>query len=352
MTKILVTGAAGFIGYHTINQLLDQKYEVIGLDNINDYYDVNLKYARLAEAGIYSPSESHFTGGVYRTYPRIEFGQLLRSKKHMGYQFIRLNLEDKSQLLQLFEQEKFDYVINLAAQAGVRYSIENPDVYIQSNIVGFLNILEACRNYPVKHLVYASSSSVYGNSTNVPFNTSQEINNPVSLYAATKGSNELMAKTYNHLYAIPATGLRYFTVYGPWGRPDMAIMLFTRAILKGTEIQIFNEGKLERDFTHVSDVVQGTIKTLFSETVKSIGNGIYNIGKGSPANLMDFITQLEKALGQEALKKYLPMQPGDVHRTWADTGSLSRDTGYAPQTDLSTGVTSFVNWYRSFYRLN
>jgi UDP-glucuronate 4-epimerase len=348
--RILITGAAGFIGFHVVSRLLQYGHSVIGIDNINDYYDVNLKYARLAEMGIYANNETEFRGGVYKNYSRIEFETPIMSKTNLNYTFIRLNLENKQTLLKLFKEYKFDYVVNLAAQAGVRYSIENPDVYIQSNIVGFMNILEACRHYPVKHLVYASSSSVYGNSDQLPYKTSQVIDDPESLYAATKASNELLANTYHNLYGIPVTGLRFFTVYGPWGRPDMAIMLFTKAILGGKPISVFNNGNLQRDFTYVDDIAEGTIKVLLDLDKVSVGKKIFNIGNGSPVKLLDFIDTLEANLGIKAKKNFLPMQAGDVNVTFADTSDLVDMVHYKPKINLSEGVSRFMDWYLSFYK--
>jgi len=283
--KVLVTGSAGFIGFHTVNELIEQGFDVVGLDNINDYYSPQLKYARLLEAGI----EQEF----------IKWYKPVQSIKCPAYRFVRMNLEDKQQLFSLFQEEKFDYVINLAAQAGVRYSIENPDVYVQSNIVGFHYILEACRNFPPKHLVHASSSSVYGANAKIPFSEEDKVDSPVSLYAATKKSNELMAHAYSHLYSIPITCLRFFTVYGPWGRPDMAPMLFAKAITEGKPIKVFNNGNMERDFTYVGDIVNGvvkTMKTIFSEKPEY---RVLNIGNGAPVNLMEFIRQLGKELKKD-----------------------------------------------------
>jgi UDP-glucuronate 4-epimerase len=347
---ILVTGAAGFIGYHTINNLIEQGFSVVGIDNINDYYDVNLKYARLAEAGIYAKDETKYTGGIQRNYSRIEFDTPIKSIINPSYTFVRLNLEDKAAILRLFEDHKFNYVVNLAAQAGVRYSIDNPDVYIQSNIVGFMNILEGCRYNPVEHLVYASSSSVYGNSDQFPYATSEVVNDPESLYAATKATNELLANTYHNLYGIPVTGLRYFTVYGPWGRPDMALMLFTKAIIDGKPIDVFNGGDLKRDFTFIDDIVEGTVKVLLNLDKGTNGKKLFNIGNGSPVQLLDFITTIEKYLGKEAEKNMLPMQAGDVKITFADTKDLAETVNYKPKVDLIEGVEKFMDWYKNFYK--
>jgi len=288
------------------------------------------------------------SGGKNRVYEEIPFGVYITSITNANYRFIRLNLEDKQAINHLFEIEKFDYVVNLAAQAGVRYSIENPDVYIQSNIVGFLNILEACRHYPVKHLVYASSSSVYGDNAKVPFSVEDKVDTPVSLYAATKKSNELMAHTYSHLYNIKTTGLRFFTVYGSWGRPDMSPILFANAITKGEPIKVFNNGNMERDFTHVSDIVEGVCRVTIKKVEDQNKYNVYNIGNGHPVNLLTFIETIEKAMGKEAEKVMYPMQPGDVHKTWADTEKLERNYSYKPKTVLIDGIQEFVDWYKIF----
>ena len=324
--KILVTGTAGFIGYHLAKKLLERGDEVVGLDNINDYYDVNLKYARLAELGIDKES--------------IKENSLAISTKYSKHKFIKANLEDATALNRLFETEKFDAVCNLAAQAGVRYSIENPHAYIQSNVVGFLNILEACRNYGVKNLSYASSSSVYGLNESQPFKTTDKTDTPISLYAATKKSNELMAHTYSHLYGIQTTGLRFFTVYGPWGRPDMAPMLFADAISNDRAIKVFNHGNMSRD-----DIVDGVIKVIDNPS----NYNVYNIGNNAPVSLMEFIETLEYALGKKAEKNFMPMQDGDVVSTYADVSGLMNDFGYKPDTRLSDGIGEFVEWYREFY---
>ncbi|WP_346859431.1 NAD-dependent epimerase [uncultured Draconibacterium sp.] len=362
--KILITGTAGFIGFHLANKLAEQGIEVVGIDNINNYYSSDLKMARLAEAGISDEAKN--------------WNQKITSSKYSNYSFIRMNLEDREQLNKLFEDEKFDRVCNLAAQAGVRYSIENPQAYIDSNIVGFINILEACRHNNIQHLVYASSSSVYGNSAKMPLSVSDPVDNPVSLYAATKKSNELMAHTYSHLFGIPSTGLRFFTVYGPWGRPDMAYFSFTKDILSGTPIKVFNHGDLYRDFTYIDDIVEGIIKilnapprsTTFSsskeeyptqegEVVKQAQDSslkpqapykVHNIGNASPVQLMAFIQTIEKALGQEAKKEFYDMQPGDVYKTYADVSELEKDFGYSPNTSLEKGIGEFVEWYKSYYK--
>lgn len=333
--RILVTGAAGFIGYHLSNSLLAQGHEVVGVDNINDYYDVNLKYARLKELGI-SREEA------------TKFYNITQSNTFDSFKFERLNLEDKEALFTLFKEESFDVVCNLAAQAGVRYSIENPDVYIQSNIVGFLNILEASRSFGIKHLVYASSSSVYGSNKKIPFEEGDRVDSPVSLYAATKKSNELMAHTYSHLYGIPTTGLRFFTVYGPWGRPDMAPMLFADAITNNRAIKVFNNGNMERDFTYVDDIVEGVNKVLTSEPRTIELYKLYNIGNNNSVKLMEFIATLENNFNKVADKEMYPMQAGDVQKTWADVTRLISDYGYKPQTQIEKGVKEFVKWYINY----
>ena len=322
-SKVILTGAAGFIGSHLAKRLLETGVEVVGIDNINDYYDVSLKYHRLS---------------------------LL--EKYENFTFIRCDISNKDELIGIFEDHKAEVVINLAAQAGVRYSIENPQVYIDSNVIGFFNILEACRNNPVKHLVYASSSSVYGNSDKVPFSVDDRVDNPISLYAATKKSNELMAYTYSHLFGIPATGLRFFTVYGPAGRPDMAYFSFTKKILAGEPIKLFNYGELERDFTYVDDIVEGIMNII--PTVPEEKNGarakVYNIGNNKPVALKEFVAALEEAIGVKAKIEYLPMQPGDVYRTYADISELEKDFGFRPQTDIRTGLKKFAEWYKDYYK--
>jgi UDP-glucuronate 4-epimerase len=347
--KILITGTAGFIGYHLVKRFAGEGHIIVGLDGINDYYDVNLKYGRLKETGI--------------DREKIEYNKLLRSEKQKNYSFIKLNLEDIENIGKLFEREKFDIVCNLAAQAGVRYSIENPYAYIDSNINGFLNVLEGCRHNKVKNLVYASSSSVYGLNKKMPFSTENNVDHPVSLYAATKKSNELMAHAYSNLYDLPTTGLRFFTVYGPWGRPDMAYFKFTKSILNDKPIDVYNYGEMKRDFTYIDDIVDGVYKTLFSTPEKNPNWDaekpnpakskapfrVYNIGNNKPENLMDFISVLEKNIGKKAKINMMPMQPGDVKATWADTEALERDIGYKPDTPIEVGIKNFVDWYLKYY---
>ena len=331
--KILVTGAAGFIGFHTCKKLINQGHDVYGIDNINDYYDPILKFDRLKELGFDKTEATIFKAEV-------------QSVKYDGLSFSRIDLIDYKSINELFKQEQFEVVCNLAAQAGVRYSIENPKAYIDSNINGFLNILEGCRNYKVKHLVYASSSSVYGNNKKVPFEITDNVDNPISLYAASKKSNELMAHTYGHLYGFKTTGLRFFTVYGPWGRPDMAYYLFADAISNNQPIKLFNNGKMERDFTYIDDVVNGITKVI----EKDIGNRkhykIYNIGNNKSESLEDFINAIEIAMGQKAIKKMYPMQQGDVTRTFANIDELIKDYKYIPSTDINSGINSFIEWYK------
>jgi len=333
MSKYLVTGTAGFIGFHLANALLQRGEEVIGIDNINNYYGVRLKYARLEEAGI--------------SREETDWHKPARSAKWPRYRFVRMNLEDKDSTDALFHTERFDYVIHLAAQAGVRYSIENPDVYIQSNINGFFNILEACRRNPVKYLLYASSSSVYGNNEKVPFCESDNVDHPVSLYAATKKSNELMATTYSHLYGIMATGLRFFTVYGPWGRPDMAVYKFTEAITEGKPIQVYAGGTLLRDFTYIDDIING-ILSLLDRQREVTPPELMNIGNNSPETVNYLVSQLEKTCGRKAIVDHLPMQPGDVKATFADITRINEYTGFTPLTNLGAGLTRFVEWYRNY----
>lgn len=333
--KVLVTGAAGFIGFHTSLRLIDEGYEVVGLDNLNDYYDVNLKLARLKKLDIDVSID-------------IESNKEIKSNDDK-FTFIKLSLEDYKELSALFEKHRFDYVINLAAQAGVRYSITHPHKYIQSNIVGYLNILECVRNFPVKHLVYASSSSVYGDSKEMPLTETANVSSPISLYAATKVSNELMASTYNHLYNLNATGVRFFTVYGPWGRPDMAIFLFTDAIFNDRPIKVFNNGDMYRDFTYVDDIVEGVFNIMNSDT--SNNHQVFNIGNSKPIHLGDFISCIEKAIGREANKEFHEMQPGDVYKTYANVKKLESHINYKPSTSLEKGVSAFVDWYNLYFNI-
>ena len=332
--KILVTGAAGFIGFHLVRRLVEQGNEIIGIDNLNDYYPVSLKYARLRECGI---DEN-----------KIIQGHVVESSKYAKYRFIRMDIEDKESIQNIFAIERFDIIVNLAAQAGVRYSIENPYTYVRSNIIGFLNLLEAARLNQVKHFVYASSSSVYGGNITVPFSEKDRVDNPVSIYAATKKSDELMAHVYSKLYNLPTTGLRFFTVYGPWGRPDMAPMLFTHAILAGEPIKVFNNGNLSRDFTYIDDIIEGVIRVVDNIPIASVPAEIYNIGCGHPVQLMDFIHTLENTLGKKAQMIMLPMQKGDVYTTYADTSKLEQAIDYKAKTELKQGIEIFVAWYKSF----
>lgn len=348
--KYLVTGAAGFVGFHVSKALVERGDTVVGLDIINDYYDINLKFDRLDFLGIQKN--------------KLEANQKLESEKFSNFSFVRMDLAQKEPLMDLFGSEKFDVVIHLAAQAGVRYSLTHPEVYVQSNIIAFLNILECCRFHPVKHLVYASSSSVYGSNEKMPFSTSDPVDHPISLYAASKKSNELMAHTYSHLFGIPTTGLRFFTVYGPWGRPDMALFLFTKAILEDKPIQVFNYGKMKRDFTFVDDIVEGVLKVAdrparpnpdFDSQNPDPGSGkapykVYNIGNSSPVLLMDYIHAIEKGLGKKARMELLPLQPGDVPASHADVEDLIRDTGYKPNTPIEDGVRAFTDWYLEYYK--
>ncbi len=349
--KILVTGTAGFIGYHLAKKLLERGDEVVGIDNINDYYDVNLKFGRLKDLGI--------------SKDEIKENIAVRSSIFPKHTFLKLDLSNKEGMDKLFKEEQFDAVCNLAAQAGVRYSLENPYAYIESNVLGFLNILEGCRNHNVSNLAYASSSSVYGLNKSQPFRTSDKTEHQVSVYAATKKSNEMLAHTYSHLYGIRTTGLRFFTVYGPWGRPDMAPMLFTDAILNDRAIKVFNYGKMSRDFTYIDDIVEGLIKVIDNPAEKntkwnaedpeiqssSAPYHIYNIGNNAPVDLMEFITTIEKTLGKVAEKEMLPMQPGDVESTYADTTELTENFNYKPNTSLDVGVEKFIKWYKEFYTL-
>ena len=333
MARILVTGAAGFIGMHTASRLLDRGDEVVGLDNINDYYRVQLKHDRLANL-----------------------------EGRDGFSFVKLALEDADGVSKLFAENQFDSVIHLAAQAGVRYSLENPQAYVDSNLVGFINILEACRHHSVGHLAYASSSSVYGANKNKPFSVTDRVDHPVSLYAASKKANELMAHTYSHLFNLPTTGLRFFTVYGPWGRPDMAMWLFTEAILSGKPINVFNHGKMRRDFTFVDDIVEGVIrvndniptanpdKDPLDDSTTAAPYRVYNIGNNQPVELMHMIETLEKCLGKTAEKNMMDIQPGDVPETFADIDALQADVGFRPDTSIETGIERFVDWYKSYHK--
>lgn len=334
--KVLVTGAAGFIGMHASERLLARGDQVVGLDNLNDYYDPQLKRDRLA-----------------------------RLEPHANFRFVKMDVADREGMEKLFADEKFDRVIHLAAQAGVRYSIENPHAYIDSNIVGFMNVLEGCRHNKVQHLAYASSSSVYGGNTKMPFSEHDSVDHPISMYAATKKANELMAHTYSHLFGLPTTGLRFFTVYGPWGRPDMALFLFTKATLEGRPINVFNHGKMQRDFTYVDDIVEGVIRVLdhtaepdpeFNADQPDPGRSnapfrVFNIGNHNPVQLMDYIGAIESALGMEAKKNFLPMQDGDVPATYANTDELNAWTGFSPATSVTDGVARFVDWYRAYFKV-
>jgi len=331
--KILVTGAAGFIGFHLTKTLVDKKYDVTGIDNINDYYSQKLKFDRLKELGINKKDASVFN----------------KLCKNDNFTFFRLDLNDKSNLNNLFKNGEFDIVCNLAAQAGVRYSLLNPDKYIESNISGFLNILENCRNFNIKHLIYASSSSVYGSNKKIPFSISDNVDNPISLYAATKKANELMAHTYSHLFELPTTGLRFFTVYGPWGRPDMALFLFTKAILRNDKIDVYNFGKMKRDFTYVDDIINGIMNII--EAKKKKKYSIYNIGNNNTVELLNFIKIIEKKLGKRAKMNLLPIQPGDVSETWANIDNLIKDYKYKPTTKIEVGVGRFIDWYINYFKV-
>ncbi len=334
--KALVTGAAGFIGFHLCRQLIDQGVKVTGIDNLNPYYDVGLKTDRL---------------------------EIIQSAPN--FSFVELDIADRSGMQALFESNPFDVVVNLAAQAGVRYSLQNPHAYVDSNLVGFVNILEGCRHNDVKHLVFASSSSVYGANTKMPFSVHHNVDHPVSLYAATKKANELMAHTYSHLYGLCCTGLRFFTVYGPWGRPDMALFLFTKAILENRPIKVFNHGKMQRDFTYIDDIIEGVTRVMGrlpdpnpqwrsdqpDPGTSYVPYKIYNIGNNNPVELIDFINVIENALGREAKKEYQDLQPGDVPATYADVDDLIADAGFKPQTPISSGIQKFVGWYREYYKI-
>lgn len=347
--KILITGTAGFIGFHLAKRMLDDGHTVYGIDNINDYYDVSLKYSRLEKAGI-------LKNNIRDNVP-------VTSVNNSKYTFMKMDISDSETINSLFETEQFDAVCNLAAQAGVRYSLINPHSYIQSNIVGFTNILEACRHNKVKHLVYASSSSVYGANETYPFSTKHNVDHPVSLYAASKKSNELMAHTYSHLFGLPTSGLRFFTVYGPWGRPDMAAFLFTDAILKDEPIKVFNNGEMKRDFTYIDDIVEGVVRIINGApkgnpdwsgespdpSCSKAPYRVFNIGNSSPVELMKFIDAIETNLGKKAIKNMMPIQPGDVPATWADVSDLQNDFDYKPNTSIETGVANFVTWFRKYY---
>jgi UDP-glucuronate 4-epimerase len=349
--KILITGSAGFIGYHLVKKLIkDQRNQVIGLDNINDYYDLRVKYGRLDDCGIHMQSIKH--------------NVMIQSEKFSNYCFIKLDLSIPKHIYQLFENENFDVVVNLAAQAGVRYSITNPDAYLQSNIIGFYNILEACRQNIIKHLVYASSSSVYGWNEKMPFSTSDNVDHPISLYAASKKSNELLAHSYSALYNISTTGLRFFTVYGPWGRPDMALFLFAKNIIEGKPIDVYNHGNMMRDFTYIDDIVEGISRVIkkpassnhnWNGKIPDPGSSkapykIYNIGNNSPVRLMNFIEVIEKVVGKKAIKNLMPLQPGDVPSSHAAVDDLVQDFNYNPDTSIEDGINKFIKWYLEFYK--
>ncbi len=336
--KVLVTGSAGFIGFHIVSRLIKENFNVIGLDSLNNYYDVNLKYARLKENGILKTE--------------ISSKKLVKSRMFNNYSFTQVKLENYNDLKELFESQKFDFVINLAAQAGVRYSIENPKAYIDSNILGFYNIIQLSNIFKIKHLFYASSSSVYGLSKDVPFKEeSTNTNVPASLYAASKKTNELIAHTYSHLFNLPTTGLRFFTVYGPWGRPDMALFLFTKAALNNERIKVFNNGEMMRDFTYIDDIVESVVRLVnLANKNKSITNfNVFNLGNNSPVNLLDFINEIEKQIGKETKKDFLPLQDGDVKKTYADVNKLYNLIDFAPKTSISYGVKKFIEWYKNFY---
>jgi UDP-glucuronate 4-epimerase len=355
--KILVTGAAGFIGSRLVEELAKRGDQVVGIDNINSYYDPRLKIARLNRCGVEFPTDLERIktvpcAGTCKEeveYPNIPFYIEYGSDMYQQLRFVRMDIMDRDVLQNLFQRERFDAVMNLAAQAGVRYSIENPYAYIESNIVGFLNLLECARRFSIKHFVYASSSSVYGGNKKTPFSEDDRVDNPVSLYAATKKSDELIAHVYSKLYTIPTTGLRFFTVYGPWGRPDMAPMLFADAIVSGKPIKVFNNGNLSRDFTYIDDIVNGAIQVIDQASSAEIPAEIYNIGCGHPVALMDFIHTLEDAIGKKAIMEMLPMQEGDVYTTYADTTKLKECIGYIPRIALTMGIGNFIKWYSSFF---
>ncbi|MCC8426365.1 NAD-dependent epimerase [Mucilaginibacter sp. UR6-11] len=350
--KILITGTAGFIGFHLAKRLLERGDSVVGIDNINDYYDVKLKRARLAETGINAS--------------KLTYGKSIVSQKYPNYTFIKVDLLDKEVLERVFLTTKFDAVCNLAAQAGVRYSLTNPEVYVDSNIKGFLNILECCRHHKIEHLVYASSSSVYGLNEKMPFNEHDIADHPVSLYAASKKANEMMAHTYSHLFNLKTTGLRFFTVYGPWGRPDMALFIFTKAIITGTPIEIFNNGNMKRDFTYIDDIIEGTIHVIDNPAKRNTdwdglcpdpatSNApfrIFNIGRGAPVSLLDFITEIEDQIKIKAKKIFKPLQDGDVAETCADISNLDSHVNYKPSISVPIGIRHFIDWFKAFYRIN
>lgn len=332
--KILVTGAAGFIGAALVKALMTRGEEIVGLDNINDYYTPELKLARLADAGI--------DGTALRE------GETVQSHSYAGYRFVRMDLTDRLGMEKLFAREHFDIVVNLAGQPGVRYSLENPFSYVESNVIGFLNLLENCRHHPVRHLVYASSSSIYGMNNKVPYSEDDKTDRPVSLYAATKKSDELMAYAYSKLYRIPATGMRFFTVYGPWGRPDMAPALFLSAILEGRPIHVFNHGEMQRDFTYIDDIIEGLLLVLDHPSEEEVPHRVYNVGHSTPVELMDFIHEIEAVAGKEAVMEMEGMQPGDVSCTYADITHLREDFGYSPRTSLHDGIRAYYDWYRRY----
>ena len=333
--KILVTGAAGFIGYHLCEKLISLGYEIVGIDNINTYYDVNLKFGRMKQLGIDE---------------NVDWNKKYRSSLYDNYTFFKMDLCDRENLPKLFKEHNFDVVCNLAAQPGVRYSLENPMAYVDSNLVGFVNLLECVRHHSVKRLVYASSSSVYGLNKKTPFSIDDNVNHPISLYAATKKSNELMAYTYSHLYNFQTVGLRFFTVYGPWGRPDMAMFLFTDAIINERPIKVFNNGNLSRDFTYIDDIVEGVVATIENKQKRTELYSLYNIGNGSPVKLLDYIEEIERVTGKTAIKRMMTMQPGDVEQTCADTEALFNDFNYKPSTTIKEGIEQFVEWYKEYYK--
>jgi len=349
MKKVLITGAAGFIGYHLCDRLIKEGYKVIGLDNINDYYDIRLKFARLNELGI--------------SIENIHYNEYTQSEQCKNFAFIKLDIKEKHKLIEVFKRYRFNYVVNLAAQAGVRYSIENPDAYLESNIIGFYNVLECCKTYKVKHFIFASSSSVYGLNKKIPFSTHDNVDHPISLYAASKKSNELLAHTYSYLYDLPTTGLRFFTVYGPWGRPDMALFIFTKAILEGKPIDVYNHGNMKRDFTYIDDIIEGVYR-IIQKSPQGNKNWdyenpdpasskapykIYNIGNNNPVQLMDFIEAIEEELGKRAEKNFLSMQKGDITASWANVDDLIKAFNYKPDTPINIGIYKFIIWYKQYY---